>query len=169
MPSIHDVANPEATKDAVVTVTNPNNEKFRIAITFYPNRVRRMTQSKKNGRNGHGDDTSLLHSLATASDVLSVDDDEDEEAFDPLERVRKQNEDSLLEAAAGFCDMYVKWDLSGPLLNGDDEIIVPEGEIIPLEAKYVRWVPLWLRGDINDGVQEILFPSLKELRGSRRR
>lgn len=162
MPSIRDVANPEATKDAVVTVTNPNEQKFRVKVTFYPNRLRSRVRAE---RNGHGESGSEMETLAALADL----DENLDEGYGPLEAIRRQNEESLLEAAAGFCETYVAWDLTGPLENGDGKVIVAPEEVIPLKAEFVRWVPPWLRAEINTGVQEILFPSLRELSPSRRR
>lgn len=166
MVSIETIAPPEATTPATITVENLEGQKFKVRVVFYPNRVAKNI--KRNRKNGRHDPDTLLGQLADVSEA-GISEEDDDGDLDATERMRLRTEESLMEAAAAFCEQYESWDLSGPLRNGRDEVIVAAGDVIPLEAEYIRWVPTWLRAEINQGVQEILHPPLRELRPSRKR
>ena len=89
-------------------------------------------------------------------------DDEDDDLEDEIDA-------STIRAAEIFKMTFASWDLTGPLKDGDGHQIVGHDEVIPLEVEFLRWVPGWIRGQALTKVNEIIFPTLRELSRSRRR
>ena len=59
-----------------------------------------------------------------------------------------------------FCSIVTGWNLEGPLGEGDDEIAA--GKPVPMEARYVAWVPTPVLTYITEKVGEDANPKSRK-------
>lgn len=71
--------------------------------------------------------------------------------------------------AQAICSMFAAWNLTGPLRNRAGEVVVAEGEVIPLEPDIVRLLSVAFRAALVQRFSEAIRPKLSALSPSRRR
>lgn len=138
--SIEEMAPRETRKTRDIQITRPDDGlKFTLTITYFPNRL-------------------------TQEPIVIADDD-------PLLETLEDGEDpDSLKDAIAFCDIVAEWDVTGAgLVNRRGEPLANPAEVIPLEPRLVRSVPIWIRRGIFDGIRGIEFPNENGSRRSRRR
>lgn len=64
----------------------------------------------------------------------------------------KRNDATQFKAAKDLCDLIVRWDWQGPLENKRGEIIIGDGEPIPLDPNIVRLIPIRITQSLNTAI-----------------
>lgn len=75
-----------------------------------------------------------------------------EEENESLSDAAKRNDASQYKAAKDLCDLVVRWDWTGELRNRRDEVVVADGEPIPLNPDIVRLIPIRLTQELQSAI-----------------
>lgn len=76
-----------------------------------------------------------------------------------MSKLQDDVEDDDPEAmAVGFCAIVTEWDLEGPVTDDEDNELVAEGEVIPLEPEIVSWLPTSILGAVLKSIGEDASP-----------
>lgn len=142
MPRLDAVQKRDDVATLKVKITAPGGSRFATyTVEFYPNRVRaQRAQAPTPAPQGDGPSEESM------ADAL-------------MDGARKIDD----EAVAMWLSGLKSWDAEGPLEDFNGTVIVPEGEVIPLEVEYVRFVEPWFRVRITEAINDMLFPSLRRL------
>lgn len=95
----------------------------------------------------------------------------------PMEaKISKEMEENLnpdqIEAAriaSTLCHYLKSWDLEGPLYDYNDELLVPEGEVIPLDPMITMYLPTTITAEIMNQLTTEVFPTREKSSKGRRR
>lgn len=128
-------------KPKTLHCTAPTGQKFPVEVEFYVNRI--------------------------TQEPITVDD----ATLPDGERVEDMSDTDIASwrAALSFCDVVASWDVLGPVCNRKGEIIVADGEPVPLQPAIVRLVPSWFTQAITEQLIDLAFPNRSGSRVSRRR
>lgn len=93
------------------------------------------------------------------------------EALIPDEVAEDLTDDQLDSAriASNICNLVKSWDVEGPLHDYRGNVVVAEGEIVPLDPMQVMYIPSSVNGEIIRAITSDMFPDQGKSRNERRR
>jgi hypothetical protein len=74
-----------------------------------------------------------------------------------------------LRAASTMCYYIKSWDVTGELKDYQGNVLVAEGDIVPLDPRMTQYMPTPIIGEIMRKLTEEVFPDAGKSRNERRR
>jgi hypothetical protein len=85
-----------------------------------------------------------------------------------IERYTEAELDNI-EAATTMCTYVKSWDIEGELYDNEGNLIVPKGELVPLDPRVARFLPMLIILQVMNQVTEDALPNQRGSRNERRR